>query len=78
MERISSLRLSSPAGGFGRPVVLPHFRVAGLVEDDLGELRVRGVVEKLLPALEAGRQLAQCGARLRLHLVAFGELCSRL
>ena len=72
------LQVFEPAGRFGRAVVLPHLGVAALLQDDLGELGVRLGLEQALPAREIGGDLAQRRARLRLQLVALGELSGRL
>ncbi len=68
------LQVFEPAGGFRRAVVLPHVGVAGLLQNGLGELGVRRGFERCLPAGEIGGDFAQSRARLRLQLVAFGEL----
>ena len=46
------LEVFQPAGGVGGAVLLPHLGVAGLVEDDLGELVVRQRIALLAPAVE--------------------------
>ncbi len=68
------LEVFEPARRLGGAVVLPHVGVAGLFEDRLGELGVRRGFERRLPAGEIGGDLAERRARLRLQLVAFGEL----
>ena len=67
-----------PAGGVGRAVLLPHLGVAGLVEDDLGELGVRQRVLLRAPAVERRDQVAQRAARLRLQLLGLGQQARRL
>ncbi len=68
------LQVLQPARRFDRAVVLPHVGVAALLQDGLGEFGVRRGFQRLLPAFEIGGDLAQGGARLRLQLVALGEL----
>ena len=74
IERMSSLRFSSRPGRFGRLVVLPHVRVAGLFEDGLGKLGVRRGFEQALPALEHGDDVEQRLAGLGLHLVGLDDV----
>ena len=45
-------------------VALPHRRVAGLVQDQLGQLGVRHAVDAAAPALEAGDEVGERLARL--------------
>ena len=63
------LEVFEPAGGVGGAVLLPHLGVAGLVEDDLGELVVRQRIALLAPAVESVEHAAQRAARLGLQLV---------
>ena len=65
------------AGGVGGAVLLPHFRVAGFIEDDFREFIVRQRVLLFAPALEIRHQVAQRGARFRLHLVGGGQKTRR-
>ena len=58
-----------PPGGVGGTVLLPHFGVAGFVEDDFGELGMRQAIALAAPAVERLDQPAQGAARLRLELV---------
>ena len=67
------LEVFQPAGGVGAFVGLPHRRVAGFVQHDFGQLRVRHRILARAPALETRHQLAQREARLRLHLVGGAE-----
>ena len=57
------LEVFQPAGGVGGAVLLPHLGIAGLVEHDLGEFRVRQRIALLAPAVERGDQVAQAAAR---------------
>ena len=59
IERTSSLRFSSRPGASARAVGLPHLGVAGLFEDDLGELGMAEVVDLAAPAGERGEQVAE-------------------
>ncbi len=56
-------------GGIGGAILLPHLGIAALVEHDLGEFGVQGDFALRAPAIEAGDQVAQGAARLRLQFV---------
>ena len=57
------------AGGVCVAVLLPHVRIAGLVEHDLRELGMGQRIPLGAPALERGEQIAQRPAGLGLELV---------
>ena len=59
-------------------VRLPHRRVAGFVQDQLGELGVLHVADVAAPALEAGDEVGQRLARLAWQLLGLDDQLRRL
>ena len=72
------LEVFEPAGRLGRLVVLPHLGIAGLVQDEFGQLVVRQVRGLAAPAVELRQQSGERLSRLRPELVGFDQLPCRL
>ena len=64
IERTSSFRLSSRPCASGLLSFCHIVRIAGFIEDDLGEFGMRKAGQRLAPAREGCEQVAQRVARL--------------